>query len=71
MYQSTKPSAFSADLTDVNDKPGDQVNIFDYNILVGAFGKTGAAGWIKADIVKSGEVDIFDYNLLVGNFGLY
>ena len=65
------PVTNPADLTDVNDKPGDQVNIFDYNILVGAFGKTGAAGWIKADIVKNGEVDIFDYNLLVASFGLY
>ena len=69
MYQSTKPSAFSADLTDVNDKPGDQVNIFDYNILVSNFGKNGAAGWIKADIDKNGKVNIFDYNILVGAFG--
>ncbi len=52
------------------DLNGDHtVNIFDYNILIGDFGKTGSPGWIPADINKDGKVDIFDYNALVGNFG--
>jgi hypothetical protein len=44
-----------------------KVDIFDYNILVGNFGKTGTG--IAGDIDVNGKVDIFDYNLLVGNFG--
>lgn len=44
-----------------------KVNIFDYNILVGNFGKTGTN--IQGDIDNNGKVDIFDYNVLVGNFG--
>lgn len=52
-------------------KPGDLdgdngVDIFDYNILLTDFGKTGS---IPADIDKSGKVDIFDYNILLTNFG--
>ena len=47
------PAAISADLTDEGDTPGDQVNIFDYNLLVSGFGT---------------EYDIFDYNILVENF---
>jgi hypothetical protein len=52
--------------------PGDidgdgKVGIFDYNILVGNFGKTGSG--IPADIDGNGKIDIFDYNILVGNFG--
>ncbi len=48
-------------------KPGDldrngRVDIFDYNMLLGAFGKTGAPGFHPADILKNGAVDIFDYN---------
>jgi len=46
-----------------------KVNIFDYNILISDFGKTGVAGFVKSDINKDGKVDIFDYNILVGNFG--
>lgn len=45
------------------------VNIFDYNILLGDFGKTGTTGWIVADINKDGVVNIFDYNILLGVFG--
>jgi len=53
-------------------KPGDlnndnKVDIFDYNLLVGNFGRTGSG--IQGDIDLNGKVDIFDYNLLVGNFG--
>lgn len=55
-------------------KPGDlngdgKVDIFDYNLLVANFGKTGSPGFIPADIDKNGKVNIFDYNILVGNFG--
>lgn len=52
--------------------PGDlngdgRIDIFDYNLLVSNFDKTGTG--IKGDINTNGKVDIFDYNLLVGNFG--
>ncbi|MBI3576605.1 sulfatase-like hydrolase/transferase [Candidatus Gottesmanbacteria bacterium] len=50
------------------DKNG-KVDIFDYNLLVANFGKTGVAGFTPADIDNNGKVDIFDYNILVGNFG--
>lgn len=55
-------------------KPGDlngdgKVDIFDYNLLVANFGKTGTPGFSPADIDKNGKVDIFDYNELVANFG--
>lgn len=63
------PTTNSADLVDTGDAPGDQVNIFDYNLLLSDFGKTGSPGWIRADINDDGRVDIFDYNLLVGAFG--
>jgi hypothetical protein len=56
--------------TDPADLNGDgKVDIYDYNILVADFGKTGTPGWIPADIIKDGKVDIYDYNMLVGNFG--
>jgi len=53
-------------------KPGDlnsdsKVDINDYNILMGNFGKTGIG--IVGDIDGNGNVDIFDYNILVGSFG--
>lgn len=50
------------------DNDGD-VDVFDYNILLGKFGATGAPGFHAADIVQNGAVDIFDYNKLVENFG--
>ncbi len=46
-----------------------KVDIFDYNILISNFGKTGSPGFIPSDINKDGKVDIFDYNVLVGSFG--
>ncbi len=51
--------------------PGDinrdgKVDIFDYNLLVAEFGKTGT---LVSDINGDGKVDIFDYNILVTNFG--
>ena len=66
VFTFTSP-AHAANFPDLNND--NKVNIFDYNILVAAFGKTGAIGWIKADIDKNGKVNIFDYNLLVANFG--
>jgi hypothetical protein len=45
-----------------------KVDIFDYNTLVGNFGKSGV-GPSGGDINGNGTVDIFDYNLVVGNFG--
>ena len=56
------PSTKTGDLNNDN-----KVDIFDYNILVGNFGKTGTG--IAGDIIVNGAVDIFDYNQLVGNFG--
>ena len=43
------------------------INIFDYNNLVGNFGKSGTG--IQGDLNNDGTVNIFDYNILVGNFG--
>lgn len=43
------------------------VDIFDYNLLLTDFGKTGDG--LAGDVDKNGRVDIFDYNLLLGNFG--
>jgi hypothetical protein len=62
LYGST-PTVKTGDLNNDN-----LVNIFDYNILVGNFGKSGV-GVAGGDINSSGSVDIFDYNLLIGNFG--
>lgn len=46
-----------------------RVNIYDYNILLVNFGRTGNFGFIPSDINASGKVDIFDYNILLANFG--
>lgn len=51
--------------------PGDAngdgiVNIFDYNIVVSNFGRTGRG--IPGDLNNDGVVDLFDYNLVVSNF---
>lgn len=56
-----------------NSKPGsfddnNSFNIFDYNILVSNFGKTGSVGWIAADIVADGVINFFDYNMLLSQF---
>ncbi|MBP7774708.1 hypothetical protein KA078_02855 [Candidatus Woesebacteria bacterium] len=45
------------------------VDIFDYNLLLGKFGASGTAGFHAADIIQNGAVDIFDYNKLIENFG--
>lgn len=50
------------------DKDQD-IDLFDYNLLLGAFGKTGSPGFDPADIIKNGTVDIFDFNALIENFG--
>ncbi|MEW5805300.1 MAG: hypothetical protein AB1721_01025 [Patescibacteria group bacterium] len=63
------PASIPGDIIDEGDTPTDQVNIYDYNLLVADFGKTGSPGFIPADIIKDGRVDIFDYNTVVGNFG--
>ena len=43
-------------------------DIFDYNILVSDFGKSGTPGFISADINKDGKVDNLDYNIFINNF---
>jgi len=65
---SPSPLANPADLVDTEDKPGDEVNIYDYSQFVSDFGKIGEAGWIRADIDKNGKVDIFDYILFVKEY---
>jgi hypothetical protein len=71
----TPAARIPGDLTDYDDKPGDQVNIYDYSILMGDFGKKGVPGFLPDDItgdkgVPNGEIDIYDYNALISNFGL-
>ncbi len=49
---------------DVNDDGS--VNLFDFNILVRDYGKTGE---YKADLNRDGTVNLFDFNILVRNYG--
>ncbi|MFC1649613.1 hypothetical protein ACFL2C_02815 [Patescibacteria group bacterium] len=54
--------------------PGDidgdnDVDVDDYNTLVGNFGRVGLPGEIPGDIDSDGIVGIFDYNYLLTNFG--
>lgn len=58
----SSPSSIPGDIDGDRD-----VDIFDYNALIGNFGGTGTN--IIGDIDKDGDVDIFDYNTLIGNFG--
>jgi len=44
-----------------------KIDIFDYNILLTNFGKTGTN--IPGDLDKNGKVDIFDFNIVLTNFG--
>lgn len=65
---SPNPSpAKPGDITGINGTPDGNVDIFDYNLLLGNFGKTGTN--LPGDINNNGTVDIFDYNTLLGNFG--
>lgn len=62
----------SVQASSASSKPGDidgnsKVDIFDYNILLTNFGKSGAG--IQGDLDGSNKVDIFDYNGLLTNFG--
>ncbi len=64
---SGRTSCTTAKIGDLN---GDNiVNLFDYNILLNNFGKTGTAGIIKGDLNKDGVINVFDYNILLRNFG--
>jgi hypothetical protein len=68
----TLTSAIGSVVTITTSLPGDidlngKVDIFDYNILVGNFSKSGVG--IQGDLDNNNKVDIFDYNILVGNFG--
>ncbi|MFC1646690.1 hypothetical protein ACFL1A_00245 [Patescibacteria group bacterium] len=71
----TDPAAPTATITPTLAAiPGDlnnssHVDIYDYNIMVENFGRTGEPGFHPTDINRNGEVDIFDYNILVENFG--
>jgi hypothetical protein len=44
-----------------------KVDIFDYTIFIGDFGKTGTS--LISDLNKDGKVDIFDYTIFSQNFG--
>jgi Peptidase family M23 len=81
-YQSPKPSPIDGQqvcdgqpisagpkgTSAIGDLDGDcKVWIFDYNILVTNFGRTGQN--VPGDLDHDGRVWIFDYNILVGNFG--
>jgi hypothetical protein len=61
-----QPSSTACQGADI-DRNG-TVNIFDYNTMVGNFGKSGV-GAAGGDIDGNGIVNIFDYNTLIGNFG--
>jgi uncharacterized protein YjiK len=61
---STLPPGKTGDLN--NDG---SVNVSDYNIFVGDYGKTGSLGFTLSDIDKNGVVNIYDYNIIVGNYG--
>lgn len=59
--------------TPVTKKLGDVdgnnvVDIFDFNEVVGFFGRVQTNPYLDADLDKSGEVDIFDFNEVVANF---
>lgn len=45
-----------------------RIDIFDYNLLVGNFGKVNST---VGDLNRDSKVDIFDYNLLVTNFSQF
>lgn len=60
----TYPQPSTPKLGDV-DSNG-KVDIFDYNLLLTDFGKSGT---LAADLDNDGKVGIFDYNLLLTNFG--
>lgn len=71
---STTPTATLTPIPTPTYLPGDidrnhKIDIFDYNLLVTDFGKTGTTGFSPADLIPDGKVDIFDYNILVGDFG--
>jgi len=71
---SNTPAVHNTNTPVVSHKPADinsdgKVDIFDYNLIITNFGKTGAAGFTSSDIDTNGKVDIFDYNTLISNFG--
>lgn len=58
----------------VTSKPGDfngdgKVNIFDYNVVLANFGKSGPVGFSPADLNADGKVNLFDYNMILNYFG--
>lgn len=64
---SPSPAVSPSPLTTGDIDGNNKVDIFDYNILLTNFGKSGSG--IQGDIDSSGKVDIFDYNILLTNFG--
>ncbi|MEM3646897.1 MAG: M14 family zinc carboxypeptidase [Thermofilum sp.] len=57
-------------LGDINND--DRVNIYDFSILAGSYGKSqGQAGFVQsADLNHDNTVTIYDFSILAGNYGL-
>lgn len=47
-----------------------QVTIKDILIFISDFAKSGAPGFINADIIPNGQVDVFDYSPLISDFAV-
>ncbi len=57
------------DVTGQNGSPDGKVDIYDYNLLISDFGKSGSPGFAVSDINKDGQVNIYDYNIVISNYG--
>ncbi|MGB9553028.1 MAG: dockerin type I domain-containing protein, partial [bacterium] len=57
-------------LGDINNN--DTINIYDFSILAGSYGKSqGQAGFVaQADLNHDNIVNIYDFSILAGNYGL-
>jgi lactocepin len=57
-------------LGDINDD--DYINIYDFSILAGSYGKSqGQSGFdARADLNHDNVVNIYDFSILAGNYGL-
>jgi hypothetical protein len=57
-------------LGDINND--DRINIYDFSILAGSYGKSqGQVGFVaQADLNHDNIVNIYDFSILAGNYGL-
>lgn len=69
---SPSPKPLAADIAPLGNPDG-KVDIFDYNLMLQNFLRTGEPGFHPADIAPvgnlDGKIDIFDYNKLIEQFG--